>query len=295
MKVRQTIPLHRFNTKDIPFDIEKLDAGVVENYGITHLPHRHSYYEIFVFYQGGGIHKIDFNEYPIETATLHFISPGQVHLVKRDQNCYGYVITFPEELYALQGQQQFLQQIALYNNYQVPPIIQCNTDQIATIKTLVSRIETEYQSGGLMREELMRSYLNVLLVHSNRIFQDQHKNTVNYSSSKGKDLVKTFKVLLENNFLKVQSVNDYAGMLAVTPNHLNDTVKKLTGITVSTHIHERVILEAKRLLLNTNNSVKEIAFTLNFEDPTYFIRFFRKLMQQTPGEFRTEIREKYHQ
>ncbi|MBC7382191.1 MAG: helix-turn-helix domain-containing protein [Bacteroidia bacterium] len=295
MKIKQVIPLHRFNNKEISFDIEKLDAVTMETYETVNSPHRHSYYEIFIFYRGGGLHKIDFQEYKIETASLHFISPGQVHLIKRAKGCYGYVITFPEELYTLQGQQKFLQQITLYNNYTQPPIITCNTEQLKTFRMLVECLVKESKNDGEMHEELMRSYLNVMLVYSNRIFLNKYKDSITSIFSKSNDLVSRFKQLLELHFVKLQEVNEYAEMLSITPSHLNDTVKKITGITVSSHIHARVILEAKRLLLNTNNSVKEIAFSLNFEDPTYFVRFFRKSTAYTPGNFRVQIREKYHQ
>lgn len=297
MSTRSHIPVHRFAKKDIAFDIVKLDKDVMEDYDVSRSPHRHNYYEIFIFFKGGGSHKIDFNEYKIETNALHFISPGQVHLVKRNKGCHGYVITFHEELFSLHQQHKnFLQQISLYHNYKDPALFTCSKEEIDIFKRLIQRIESEYTSEGLMREELMRSYLTIFLVHSTRVFQQKNnaKKSSAYSQS-GNHIIQRFRQLLDEHYLKKQSVNEYADEMSITPGHLNDVVKKLTGTTASSHISERIILEAKRLLLNTNHSIKEISFLLGFDDPTYFGRFFRKATNYTPGDFREHIRKKYHE
>lgn len=290
------IPIHHFPQKDIAFDIMKLDKAM-EHHETARAPHRHNYYEIFIFLQGGGTHKIDFNEHPIETNALHFISPGQVHLVARAKGCHGYVITFPEELYGLHDQHKhFLQQVNLYHNYAAPTLFTCTEEEIDIFKALIARIEQEYDSAGLMREELMRSYLNIFLVHSARIFQQKTASGKTQKQAQaGQHIVQRFRQLLDEHFAKVQHVNEYADMLAITPSHLNDTIKKVTGSTASAHISERILLEAKRLLFNTNHSIKEIAFMLGFDDPTYFGRFFRKSTHFTPGDFREHIRKKYHE
>ncbi len=287
------IPVHNFGNREIAFDIAELDEAMMESYENPRSPHRHSYYEIFIFYKGGGKHTIDFKEYDIETNALHFISPGQVHLIKRTKGCYGYVITFPEDLYLINGQQHFLRQISLYHNYSEPPMFTCNAEEMKRFKLIIERLNTEYQSEGMMREELMRSYLSVILIHSNRIFQQQKKGKKTQPAQVTSDIVQRFRLLLDEHILVVQSVNGYAALLNITPNHLNDVVKKNTGITASAHISERILLEAKRLLLNTEYSAKEIAHALNFNDPAYFGRFFRKQTSCSPLDFRNQIRKKY--
>jgi AraC family transcriptional activator of pobA len=286
------IPIHPFGKKDINFEITKLDAATMENFETGHNPHRHSYYEIFVFFKGGGVHQIDFKEYHIESGSLHFISPGQVHQIRRAKGCHGYVITFTEELYALHEEQKnFLQQIELYHNYSTPTLVNFASDFFERLRRLTLQMESEYNSEGLMREELMRSYLNIMLIHSNRVFKSQQPEQASVSKN---ILLPRFRQLLDAHFIEKQHVQDYAQLLGVTPNYLNDAIKKSTGITASQHIHERLLLEAKRILFNTEFSIKEIAFALGFQDPTYFGRFFRKLANTTPGDFREAIRGKYH-
>ena len=99
---------------------------------------------------------------------------------------------------------------------------------------------------------------------------------------------------VEEKFLTLHKVNDYADLLAVTPNHLNDTTKKVTGKTALELIQDRLLLEAKRLLLHTEQTAKEISYQLGYNDPSYFTRFFKAQTERTPDDFRRQIREKYH-
>lgn len=81
-------------------------------------------------------------------------------------------------------------------------------------------------------------------------------------------------------------------MLNISAGHLNDVVRKESGKNASAIIHERMILEAKRMLYHSSESIKEIAMNLNYEDPSHFVRFFRQCTGQTPGEFREFSRSK---
>ena len=87
---------------------------------------------------------------------------------------------------------------------------------------------------------------------------------------------------------------EYADMLYVTPGHLNDLIKSVTGKTAKQIIDEKRVVEAKRLLFWGQHSVKQIAGHLNFEDDSYFNRFFKKHTGETPALFQKNIREKYN-
>jgi AraC-like DNA-binding protein len=92
--------------------------------------------------------------------------------------------------------------------------------------------------------------------------------------------------MINEYYLSKRSLTDYAQLLNITPKHLTKSVKKATGKTPSELITDKLVLEAKVLLKNTSLSVSEIAYQLNFEDPTYFNRFFKKQTSQTPSLFR---------
>ncbi|NJM94704.1 MAG: helix-turn-helix domain-containing protein [Cytophagales bacterium] len=105
-------------------------------------------------------------------------------------------------------------------------------------------------------------------------------------TSKGRLLVKRFKQSLEEKYQLHWTPSDYAELLAVTPSHLTETIKDLTGKTTGELIQEKIILETKRLLLHTEKSASEIAFDLGFKDQSYFTRFFRRCTGSTPQAFR---------
>ena len=267
----------------------------MKSYDSARLPHRHNYYEIFIFYKGGGKHYIDFNTLDIDDYSMHFISPGQVHLIRRAVGCSGYVITFPEELFVSDADKTVLLGISLYNNQLKSPIVNCTIQELGIIKQHIQYLVKECQEPGLMSLELIKMHLNIILINSNRWFLANKENREALTQSIGTNpIVQQFKTLVDNNYLTISEVSEYAGLLSVSSGYLNDAVKKATGFTASWHIHHRILLEAKRLLYHGSHSVKEISFMLNFEDPTYFGRFFKKHTGQTPGDFRVSIREKYH-
>ena len=105
---------------------------------------------------------------------------------------------------------------------------------------------------------------------------------------KGADLDYTllFRDLLESNYSKLKSVNDYSAIICISEKRLGQATAKILGKTPKEIINDRILLEAKRLLVYTNLSIKEIGQELGFDDPAYFIRYFRKSTETTPVEFR---------
>lgn len=81
----------------------------------------------------------------------------------------------------------------------------------------------------------------------------------------------------------------YAAHLSVTPNYLNTLCKKLAGKTLGEIIRSRIVLEAKRLLVNSEYTISQIAYELYFEDNSYFSKFFKANTGLTPAEFRKSI------
>ncbi len=98
-----------------------------------------------------------------------------------------------------------------------------------------------------------------------------------------------FKDLLEKNYRKLKQVSNYAKKISVTEKRLNQATSKILDKSPKQMIDERVMLEAKRLLAHTTESVKEIGFNLGFDVPTNFIKYFRKHSNSTPVEFREQF------
>jgi AraC family transcriptional activator of pobA len=95
-----------------------------------------------------------------------------------------------------------------------------------------------------------------------------------------------FKDLLERNYRKFKSVNKYASDLGVSSRRLSQATTKILGKSPKELIDERILLESKRLLIHSSSTIKEIAYDLGFDEPTNFIKYFRKHNRSTPVEFR---------
>lgn len=107
----------------------------------------------------------------------------------------------------------------------------------------------------------------------------------------GNHILRTFKLSLNKNYKSAHMVSDYAEEMAVTSDYLNKTLKNMTGISAKDHIQSKLITEAKRSLLFSAISTKELAFELGFEEPAHFNNFFKKITGQTPSEFRISARK----
>ncbi|HHG86644.1 MAG TPA: helix-turn-helix domain-containing protein, partial [Bacteroidetes bacterium] len=95
-----------------------------------------------------------------------------------------------------------------------------------------------------------------------------------------------FRISLEEQFMHLHQVKDYASLLAITEKHLNELCKKSTGKTASELIYDRIVLEAKRLLMHSSMNNKEVAYQLSFDDPSHFSKFFKRKVGISPSGFR---------
>lgn len=248
----------------------------------TSVAHRHNYYEIFFFVVGGGHHDIDFNRFPIRDRSIHYVSPGQVHKVFRELDSHGYVLLFSREFYHMNlNNKHILFELPFLNNNTEHPILELEEEQFNELFDLTRKMEQEYNRKDEHREEVIRSYLNILLAQSKRHFQTKE------GDGSGNDkLFHEFRILLENNYKSWHKVSEYAKALNLTEKSLSEYTKKKIGKTTLEIIHQRILLEAKRLLRYSDHSIKEIAHFLSYDDPSHFSKFFKNKVDLSPQEFR---------
>lgn len=283
------IPIHELvESEEESYKIIKLNAPTEYS---TVEAHRHNYYEILLFNSGGGTHMIDFDNHIIRDQSLHFVSSGQIHALNRDVGVTGYVVIFSKEFMVLNSMDKLLLVDFPAFNKTAFPILATSTKTYSDILNLVIQMEAEYQSENPFKDQVLASYITILLLKCKALLTDTpfYKN----ADAASQQLMQRFNNLLEEKFMTLHKVNEYAGILNVTPNHLSETIKKITGKTAGDIIHQRLILEAKRLLLHSSITAKEVAYALNFNDPSYFSRFFKANTDLSPENFRKEIRKKY--
>lgn len=149
-----------------------------------------------------------------------------------------------------------------------------------------STLYNEQESEPTYRRERLCAALLLLLYKCKAYYA--HANETERELPQTHILTQQYLRAIQNYYLEKRTVQEYADLLAVTPNHLNDVVKTVTGRNALAHWSEKILQEAKNLLLFTSHDVTEIAFQLNFSGPTSFGKFFKRLSSQTPLEFRNE-------
>lgn len=251
-------------------------------------PHRHDFFEVLYLDKGSGFIIIDNNKYEIKPPCVFFLSPGQAHKLELSEDIGGYIFIFTSEFYLINRSNQnrliefpFFYTI-LQNN---PPLLLDNDNDKSFIERLFERAVNELSDENNWSIELMRSILDLILTFCSVLYPADYDFK---TTGRGPLLVKRFYRLVEENIPKNLSVNQYADLLAVTPNHLTQTLKLLTGKTSNDIIKEKQVLEIKRLLAHTNLNVTEIADQLNFSDQSYFSKFFKRETGLSPNAYRTE-------
>ncbi len=287
--VSENIPvysLHNFSAQNRvgqQFQVEVFDAN--RHFSVKY-PHRHDFFEVLYLSKGTGFHVIDGNKYEIKPPCVFFMSPGQAHKIEFSSDIEGYIYIFTPEFYLInQTNQNRLIEFPFFFTIRQEnrPLMLESDDDIQFLETLFKKGITEIEKRNQFSVDLLRSVLDLILTSCAVLYKTDESLQ---AKGKGHILVKKFLQLVEENYHKNLPVNEYAGMLALTPNHLTQTVSLLTGKTTSQIIKSKQVLEIKRLLVHTNLSVTEIAGRLNFPDQSYFTKFFKRETGSTPLQYK---------
>jgi AraC family transcriptional regulator, transcriptional activator of pobA len=271
----------------LPQEFELVGIGQLYNNfsDLLTTPHRIGFYHILWFQEGSPTHLVDFNPVKILPNTILFLNKDIVHGFDKQGGFDGKVILFTDSFFCkTEADTKFLRSSILFNDLfsvsqiQLPNSPNLFADLFQQMEIELNNSKDNYQS------DILQNLLHNLLLYAERERRKQNFTEV----KKGADLdyVMLFKDLLEKHFKIQKQVSNYASQLSVTEKRLNQATSKVLDKSPKQMIDERIMLEAKRLLAHTNDSVKEIGFELGFDEPTNFIKYFRKHHHSTPVEFR---------
>lgn len=253
------------------------DAGVEVPFS-----HRHKFHAIYWIHRGTGSHAIDFEDYEIKPNRIFYIKPEQIHYMKCQSEVVYSAVQFSDEFRPNSITENSLLSI---NDF---PVYADLTDlERIKIQNIFEFLYNEYNDKYINSKQIIEYGINIILLLLGRIGVNTQ------TGSNIPETVIKFKQLVNENFLSQRCVTEYACMLNVTPNYLNVLSQKYLGESALSIIHGRVILEIKRLLLRTNCSISEIAYLLNFNELSYFSRFFKNKTGITPNAFRTVMNNLY--
>ncbi|PTR01691.1 AraC-like DNA-binding protein [Mucilaginibacter yixingensis] len=250
---------------------------------LSEVPHRHDHYELLLITKGQGSHFIDFKEYEVKPGRLYFLHPGQVHLIDRFKR-HGWLIMFGEELF-----KKFLElhrhedEVGILDFYTPYPFIDLQGRLANLFQQVIEQLSIEL-SAEKVHAGILFHYAALLLLEANRAHQRQHPKSLADQSHRAE--FHQLRQLIEAHYKQEHLASFYAERLQADIKKLNRICRESTGFTVAELLKERLLTESKVQLHISSSSVKAISYSLGFNDPAFFGRFFKKHTGLTPAEFR---------
>ncbi|WP_349315280.1 AraC family transcriptional regulator [Chitinophaga sp. MM2321] len=250
-------------------------------------PHRHSFYHLAYFTKGGGSHTIDFERFPVKAGQLYFMVPGQVHSWFFEGTIEGYVINVAGGFFnSFLQDAEYIEKFPFFSGASAEDVVQLPGEATHTVVQLFEKMLKELNGEEAYSHDMLRLLLLEMFVQVSRA---NRAGLATQEPSHNYVLLRNFRKLVEQHYMQLRLPKDYAALLYVTPNYLNAFCRHMLGKSAGEIIRDRILLEAKRLLINADMSIAAIAYQLSFTDNSYFTKFFKKYVGITPEEFRKNI------
>ncbi len=269
---------------NLEFEIIDLSKVLQSKRNMMTIPHRAQFYHVLWIEKGEGTHYIDFNPVKLEDNTIIFVPHNSVNIYDIKGSYQGKAIVFTNSFFCNNNQStQFLHTSILYSDlYNIAKL------NVKPKSSELNAMETENKKDpDSSHYQILHNILHTFLLQAEREIRKQGFKELKPSANL--DYLILFKDLLEKNFREEKSVNKYASELSISEKQLHKSTTTLLDKTPKQIIDERILLEAKRLLVHSNQSIKEIAYELGYDEPTNFIKYFRKHTETTPSEFREQF------
>ena len=265
-------------------------------------PFRHEFYSIAIKADGGGKAITGYHTDFPEGISIFFNSPFQILSWDIVPNWTGYYIMISQDFLTSSHLFEHLLEDFPFLKIDESIPFEISHEDLPDILNIYDHIVAEYKSNHDDKFGFIQAYLLLLLNQVKRLFNqqvDEQKAKEQFRSadlkllSRFQKLIKTsfYPNALLETFANLHSPSYYAQVLSIHPNHLNAVVKSITGQTALNHIHNHILKLAKAELVQTNYSVKEIAYSLHFESPNNFSAFFKKKSGLTPLVYRKQNNE----
>lgn len=273
------IPSQKFINESLAkIPIEYFQWGVTEDHYKIDMPHRHEFAEFLFFTEGGGSHEIDFISHKVLSNSIHILAPSSVHFLKRDKQSDGFTIAFDPH---------FLNSNSIHR--MVYPLddqsiaLNLSEQQFNHITSIVDVIHAQIQANkGYYKEKAFLLAME-LLIHT--IANEIQLNHLKDSAAEGR-ILRNFKADLLKNIHISTSVNFYARRLNISDKHLSNHLRKITNKSAKQWITEALLISVKKQLINSDLSIKEIAFHHSYDESS-LSKLFKKQVGYTMTEYRS--------
>jgi AraC-like DNA-binding protein len=291
---KKTLPVYDITTfqhlgNGSDFYANDFSSHLKQNEDLILLPHGHDFYMSLLITAGTGTHEIEFNHYPIKPGCVFMLAPGQAHTWELSDDVDGYIFFHTKEFYDLNFTYEKVANYPFFSNLCNTPLIVLKKSALKKIESMFSDIVKEYRQNELMKFKKIPSMVNILYIELSRAYLPQKMRDSQNLPYLAR--VRQLEELINKNFLDIKSPGQYARLMFVSEKHLNRMVKVSLNKTTSDLITERIILEAKRMLVFSKKNMAQIIDDLGYADSAYFFRFFKKKTTLTPTAFLEQFRK----
>ncbi|PZP44921.1 MAG: AraC family transcriptional regulator, partial [Pseudopedobacter saltans] len=236
---------------------------------------------------------VDFTVFELSEPALFFVNTNQFLQIVKATNQHAQLLYYNRDFYCVQiHDAEVACDGILFNNVLQMPMVSISQQNQETIANLLCHIKEELQQQDSSSEEMVRTYLKQLIIHATRLWKkDNLVKNKKLTIHTDQELFRDFGRLVEIHFREKHSVADYADLLHYAPKTLANKFNKLHLENPNDFIKNRIVLEAKRLLIYTELTVKEIAYQLGYDDPAYFNRLFAQKAGSSPALFKKNNKE----
>lgn len=238
--------------------------------------HRHDFFYVLVIKSGAGSHEIDFIPHQVTNNSIFFMKPGQVHRLTLKAGSTGYLLQFKN---GFSPSQELLRKLS---HKSTCTLADSSNDRLIVLLDDIVKEFLEEREGY---HEVIKANLSIFFIELLRLRRNKESKTIAANQYPQEKLDKFFE-LLDTGIVQFKQVAHYADRLNLSTYQLGAVTRSLLDKTPSDIISEHIILEAKRQLLATSDQVNQIAYYLGYDDPSYFIRFFKKHTGHSPESFR---------
>lgn len=260
------------------FRVERMTELLNESEIDDCMAHVHAFYEILWFQEGEGRHTVDFKSYDVKPGTIFFLSPGQIHHFDHKSGYKGVAVKMCTDLMR-----------DTYNTFHVygsSPLYTIDEQTAMMLRPLIDEMEQEsHMHGKFGNIEILKSLVCIFIAKIQRY--GVHESPQRLDMLKPSHLLfMQFRSMVEKEYASMHTVQEYADRLNVAIRTLHKSVNECSGKTPLSLINDRIILEAMRMVRYTNLMIKEIAAELGFDDPSYFVKLFKRCTGHLPSDFR---------
>ncbi len=268
-------------------EVQKLEYLLNSVNGQSLNPHRHDYYVLIWVTSGTGVHYVDFEDFKFGANTILLVSPGQVHYFSDCENVKGWILSFYEDSFLFEDSK--LNDLIKHNVYEIfdsSQSIKVSMD-FGVIAWLFNILQAELDNtNAYAHYDMVMCLLKILLIQIGRNSSVPMREIKDSKMVNKLMLYAKFRRTLECNYTKIHSVSGYAELMGLTLKALACITQDAVGQHPLRVINNRIVLEAKRQLVFSSMTVKEIAYILGFSDVSHFTKMFSANVGLAPLQFR---------